>query len=87
MSELEVINRTENGPITQFTIQDDLARLGVKPGMVILVHSSLSAMGWVCGGSVAVILAFQKILGPNGTLVMPTHSTKQQENGWMHREN
>jgi aminoglycoside 3-N-acetyltransferase len=57
------------------TIVADLTALGVRPGMTLLVHSSLSKLGWVCGGEQAVILGLQAALGPGGTLVMPTHST------------
>jgi aminoglycoside 3-N-acetyltransferase len=56
------------------SLREDLGRLGITPGMVLLVHSSLSALGWVSGGAVAVILALQGALGETGTLVMPSHS-------------
>ena len=62
-------------PATVESLQTDFRALGIKKGMVLLVHSSLSAIGWVCGGAVAVIIALQEILGETGTLVMPTHST------------
>jgi aminoglycoside 3-N-acetyltransferase len=74
MSESEVINKTPKGPETVESLVEDLAKLGVNPGMVLLVHSSLSSIGWVNGGAVAVILALEEALGPGGTLVMPTHS-------------
>ena len=74
MSEAEIIKNTIDGPITSASIQKDLAEIGVKPGMVLLVHSSLSKIGWVSGGPVAVILALEEELGPEGALVMPTHS-------------
>lgn len=75
MSEGDVINKTKGGPVTVGSIQKDLIKLGIKPGMVLVVHSGLSKMGWVNGGPVAVILALEEVLGPTGTLVMPTHSS------------
>ena len=74
MSEQAAIHRAGEQPATIASLRDDLARLGVAPGMVLLVHSSLSALGWVSGGSVAVLLALEAALGATGTLVMPTHS-------------
>ncbi len=61
-------------PATIDSIKSDLTSLGVRAGMLLLVHSSLSALGWVSGGAVAVILALEELLGEDGTLVMPTHS-------------
>ena len=74
MTEADAIRRAQ-GPATVATLAADLAALGVRPGMVLLVHSSLSALGWVNGGAQGVILALEAALGPDGTLVMPTHST------------
>ncbi len=74
MKESEVIKNTQNGPVTVDSLVADFQKLGVKPGQTLLAHSSLSALGWVCGGAVAVILALEQVLGADGTLVMPTHS-------------
>jgi len=43
------------------------------------VHSSLSALGWVCGGAQAVVEALLDALGPDGTLVVPTHTNGNSE--------
>jgi aminoglycoside 3-N-acetyltransferase len=73
MSEMETIDRVDF-PANQFTLATDLRRLGLGPGMMVLVHTSLSALGWVCGGPVSVIKALIEVLGPDGTLIMPSHS-------------
>jgi len=73
MSEKDVIEKSSK-PQTVRTLGKDLKNIGVREGMVLLVHSSLSSIGWVCGGAVAVILALEEVLGKEGTLVMPTCS-------------
>jgi aminoglycoside 3-N-acetyltransferase len=79
MSEEGAVRATKGMPATVQSIRDDLSALGVTQGMVLLVHSSLSSLGWVCGGPVAVVLALEAALGPEGTLVMPTHSSDLSE--------
>lgn len=61
-------------PRTRASLASDLRALGLEAGATVLVHSSLSSLGWVAGGPVAVIQALQDVLGPEGTLVMPAHS-------------
>ncbi len=73
MGEREQVERVVT-PATIGSLTRDLAALGVQPGMTLLVHSSLSALGWISGGALAVVLALREAIGPEGTLVMPTHS-------------
>lgn len=42
--------------------------------MLVLVHASLSSLGWVSGGGVALIQALLDALTTSGTLVMPAFS-------------
>ena len=62
-------------PRTRNSLATDLRELGVTPGMIVLVHSSLSSLGWVCGGAVTVVQALMDVITSTGTLVMPTHSS------------
>jgi len=61
-------------PITIDSMADDLQNLGLEAGDTVLVHCSLSSLGWVCGGAPAVVDALQDVVGEEGTIVMPTHS-------------
>jgi aminoglycoside 3-N-acetyltransferase len=61
-------------PRTRASLRADLAALGVRPRSVLIVHSSVRALGWVAGGPVAVVQALRDVLGPDGTLVVPTHT-------------
>ncbi len=73
MSEGRIIDQTTE-PNTINTMSQGLKKLGIKNGDTILVHSSLSSLGWVCGGEQAVIMALLNAIGNDGTLVLPAHS-------------
>jgi len=61
-------------PVTIDSMTSDLRALGVEAGDTVLVHGSLSSLGWVCGGPPAVVDALTRVVSVDGTLVMPTHS-------------
>jgi aminoglycoside 3-N-acetyltransferase len=73
MREAQIIQSTPE-PRTRRSLAEDLLALGIAPGTTVLVHSSLSALGWVSGGPVAVVQALMDVLTPHGTLVMPAFS-------------
>jgi len=57
---------------TRDSLGTDLLRLGLTTGDTVLLHSSLRSLGFVVGGVVAVVHALLDVLGPEGTLVVPT---------------
>lgn len=66
--------------ITVDSLTAQLEALGVAPGHTVIVHASLSKVqDWICGGTNAVVQAFERALGPGGTLVMPAHSSDNTE--------
>jgi aminoglycoside 3-N-acetyltransferase len=73
MSEKDIIGRSKKAQTIE-SLKTDLKRIGVRGGMTVLVHSSMSSIGWICGGAVSFILALESILGNSGTLVMTAHS-------------
>ncbi|MFG3104533.1 aminoglycoside N(3)-acetyltransferase [Streptomyces sp. NPDC048182] len=63
------------GPlVTRGILAPALRDLGVRSGETLLVHTSLSSLGWVCGGPVTVVQALLDVVGPDGTLVVPTQT-------------
>ncbi|MFH8796287.1 aminoglycoside N(3)-acetyltransferase [Streptomyces sp. NPDC017941] len=74
------------GPLcTRDSLAQDLRALGLRPGDTVLVHTSLSSLGWVNGGPEATVLALLDCLGDGGTLVVPAHSGDNSEPAeWQH---
>jgi len=57
---------------TQSDLEAALIHLGVLRGSILLVHSSFKSLGALHGGAATVIAAVQSVLGPSGTLLMPS---------------
>lgn len=53
-----------------------LTEAGVCKGQTIMVHTSLSRLGFVCGGAQIVIESLLESVGGEGTILMPTQSWK-----------
>ena len=53
-------------------VVSQLHALGVKPGGVLLVHTSFRAVGPMENGPLGLIQALRAAIGDDGTLVMPT---------------
>lgn len=58
--------------MTRREIEKGLQDIGLKKGDIVLLHSSLASIGHVEGGADTVVDAFLSVLGPEGTLVVPT---------------
>lgn len=63
-------------PLTLDLLSEQLKACGVREGQAIIVHCSLSKLGWVVGGAEVVIQALIRAVGSNGTLMMPTQTWK-----------
>lgn len=58
--------------LTRPRLVRELRALGLRAGMEVMVHSSLSALGPVEGGAETVIDALLEVIGPRGTLLAPS---------------
>ena len=74
-NEGEIVKNTTT-PNTIDSLIKDFKRIGLKKGDIILVHSSLSKLGWTVGGPVTVIKALQSVITEEGTIIMPSFTTE-----------
>jgi aminoglycoside 3-N-acetyltransferase len=55
--------------VTKSRLISDLSKLGVCPGQVVMLHTSVKAIGWVVGGPDIVLDALLDLLTDKGTLM------------------
>lgn len=65
--------------VTGQVIVRGLRDLGIGPGALIQVHSSLSALGYVEGGAETVVDALLEAVAPGGTVMVPTFNHGQAD--------
>ena len=58
--------------VTRRQIAAGLRKTGLKSGDVAFVHSAMRTFGYIEGGADAAVDALLEVLGPRGTLVVPT---------------
>ncbi len=78
MTEFDVIQSTDEFQ-NKDTLVEQLQALGIQKGDSIIVHSSLSKMGWIAGAEQAVVEALMQVITRQGTIVMPSQSTANSE--------
>ncbi|MBL7255924.1 aminoglycoside N(3)-acetyltransferase [Paractinoplanes lichenicola] len=70
---------TQALPHTTGTLAADLRALGLAAGDMVIVHSSMRAVGSLAGGVQAVVQALLDVLTPDGTLIVPTHTPSNSD--------
>ncbi|NYS49670.1 AAC(3) family N-acetyltransferase [Streptococcus danieliae] len=63
-------------PVTEADFRSLFADLGLMKGDLVLVHASLSALGYVVAGAEAIFKALQEQVGTEGTIVVPSQTVE-----------
>lgn len=78
MSLKQIIEKTQEvfgTPVLRSHLEQGFKKLNIKTGDHLLVHSSLSSIGYIAGGPSAVIESLQKVVTVKGSITMPSHSS------------
>ncbi len=71
LAEAEHLGMQVQNPLTGEDITDALRAVGVTEGETLLVHTSLTQLGYVQGGADTVIDALKQTVGEDGTFLAP----------------
>ena len=63
-------------PVTKEVLIHKFYQLGIKQGDTLLVHASLSSLGYVVGGAETLYLALRDVIGEQGTIVVPSQTVE-----------
>lgn len=69
--------------ITVERLIHDLQKIGLRQNDAVLVHCSLSKIGYVENGPATIIDAIEKVIGENGTLLMPSFPAKGRNKDYL----
>ena len=69
-------------PVTETDVERSLRAAGVTARSTVIVHCSLSELGWVVGNAVAVVRALRSVVGDDGTIVMPAQTGLSDPSHW-----
>ncbi|CAA9420922.1 MAG: hypothetical protein AVDCRST_MAG01-01-2248 [uncultured Rubrobacteraceae bacterium] len=58
--------------VTRSRLAQDLEKLGLRPGGMVMVHCRMSTLGYVVGGAETVVRALLDVVGPKGTIMAYT---------------
>ena len=71
-------------PITPGQLVNSLRALGLCDGDIVMVHTSMSQLGWIIGDAQTVVESLLAAVGSTGTIVMPAHSARSDPARWQH---
>ena len=65
--------------LTHASLERGLRRAGVREGGVLLVHASMSSLGYVMHGVETLLGSLRSVLGPAGTLLVPAFTGERTD--------